>query len=157
GLGFHSTLPPRPGATDSPEAVRATRGNGGAHTTPSLQYTGRLGKSVCRPYSATKGLQSAPPQPTMRGAACSRGSRMNHGTPSSAPVDRRTFVQGVVGAAALTAASYERVSGANGRVGVGFIGFGLIGKRHVLDFKEQPDAALVAVAEVHRGRLAEAQ
>jgi predicted dehydrogenase len=41
-------------------------------------------------------------------------------------------------------------------VGVGFIGFGLIGKRHVLDFKDQPDADLVAVAEVHRGRLDEA-
>jgi predicted dehydrogenase len=62
-----------------------------------------------------------------------------------------------VGSAALAAASYGRVWGANERVGVGFIGFGLIGKRHVLDFKEQPDAALVAVAEVHRGRLAEAQ
>jgi predicted dehydrogenase len=72
-------------------------------------------------------------------------------------VDRRTFVRGVLGAAALTAASYQRVWGANERVGVGFIGFGLIGKRHVLDFKEQADAALVAVAEVHRGRLAEAQ
>src|SRR3954447_19455969 len=68
-------------------------------------------------------------------------------------VTRRTFVA----AAALTAASYNRVLGANERVGVGFIGFGLIGKRHVLDFKEQKDAALVAVAETHRGRLAEAK
>ncbi len=42
--------------------------------------------------------------------------------------------------------------GANERVGLGFIGFGLIGKRHVLDFQAQPDADLVAVAEVHRGR-----
>jgi predicted dehydrogenase len=57
----------------------------------------------------------------------------------------------------LGAASYGRVWGANERVGVGFIGFGLIGKRHVLDFREQKDAALMAVAEVHRGRLAEAQ
>jgi predicted dehydrogenase len=72
-------------------------------------------------------------------------------------VSRRTFVRGAAGAAALTAASYQRVFGANERVGVGFIGFGLIGKRHVLDFKEQKDAALVAVAETHRGRLAEAK
>jgi predicted dehydrogenase len=48
------------------------------------------------------------------------------------------------------------VLGANDRVGVGFIGFGLIGKRHVLDFRAQGDVDAVAVAEVHRGRLDEA-
>jgi predicted dehydrogenase len=57
----------------------------------------------------------------------------------------------------LSAATWQRVLGANERIGVGFIGYGLIGKRHVLDFKEQKDAAPVAVAEVHRGRLAEAR
>ena len=35
---------------------------------------------------------------------------------------RRTFL----GAAAMTAASYNRVLGANDRIGLGFIGFGLI-------------------------------
>jgi predicted dehydrogenase len=80
--------------------------------------------------------------------------------PSSMPVatpdfTRRTFVK--AGAATLlTAASWERVLGANERVGVGFIGYGLIGKRHVLDFQEQKDADLVAVAEAHRGRRDEA-
>jgi predicted dehydrogenase len=68
---------------------------------------------------------------------------------------RRTFLKGGM-AAALTAASYRRVRGANERVGLGFIGFGLIGKRHVLDFKEQPGADLVAVAETHAGRRDEA-
>jgi predicted dehydrogenase len=64
---------------------------------------------------------------------------------------RRAFVQ--TGAAAtLTAASWQRIRGANDRVGVGFIGYGLIGKRHVLDFKAQSDVDLVALAEVHRGR-----
>src|SRR6516164_4329436 len=73
--------------------------------------------------------------------------------PSS--MTRRSFVQ--AGAATvLTAASWERVWGANERIGVGFIGYGLIGKRHVLDFQEQADAQLVAVAETHRGRLEEA-
>ncbi|WP_435011591.1 Gfo/Idh/MocA family protein [Tundrisphaera lichenicola] len=68
---------------------------------------------------------------------------------------RRALLQG--GAAlALSAASYRRVLGANDRVGLGFIGFGLIGKRHVLDFKAMPDVDPVAVAEVHRGRLEEA-
>ena len=46
----------------------------------------------------------------------------------------------------------RRVLGANERVGLGFIGFGLIGKRHVLDFKDQPDAQVVGIAEVHSGR-----
>ena len=69
--------------------------------------------------------------------------------------NRRHFVRAGT-AAALSAASYRRVIGANDRVGLGFIGFGLIGKRHVLDFKDLPDAAMVAVAETHKGRLDEA-
>src|SRR5207249_8893680 len=40
-------------------------------------------------------------------------------------------------------------------VGIGFIGYGLIGKRHVADFKQQSDASLVALAETHQGRLDE--
>jgi predicted dehydrogenase len=68
-------------------------------------------------------------------------------------LSRRLFVGGT--AAALSAASYEKVLGANERVGLGFIGFGLIGKRHVLDFRKEQDADLVALAEVHRGRLEE--
>ena len=47
-------------------------------------------------------------------------------------------------------------SGANDRVGLGLIGFGLIGKRHLLDFKDQTDADIVAIAEAHSGRLDEA-
>ena len=70
-------------------------------------------------------------------------------------VNRRAFVQGSA-AALLSAAGYERVRGANDRVGVGFIGYGLIGKRHVLDFKAIPEVNPVAIAEVHKGRLDEA-
>jgi predicted dehydrogenase len=71
------------------------------------------------------------------------------------PLDRRAFVR--AGACTtLTAAAWRRVLGANERVGVGFIGYGLIGKRHVLDFRAQPAAALVGVAEVHSGRREEA-
>ncbi len=70
------------------------------------------------------------------------------------PLDRRSFL--TAGAtAALSAANYDRVLGANERIGVGFIGYGLIGKRHVLDFQEQKDADCIAVAEVHRGRREE--
>jgi predicted dehydrogenase len=76
--------------------------------------------------------------------------------PTAPSVNRRAFLHG--GAATLlTAASYDRVWGSNERIGIGFIGFGLIGKRHVLDFQEQADVRPVAVAEVHRGRLDEAK
>jgi predicted dehydrogenase len=73
----------------------------------------------------------------------------------SEPLSRRAFAR--AGAATtLSAAGYARVLGADERVGVGFIGFGLIGKRHVLDFRGEGDVDMVAVAEVHQGRLDEA-
>jgi len=68
---------------------------------------------------------------------------------------RRALLKGGT-ALALSASSYRRVLGANERIGLGFVGFGLIGKRHVLDFKARSDVNLVAVAEVHKGRLDEA-
>ena len=78
------------------------------------------------------------------------------GSSETRPVLSRRALLGGGAAAALSAGAYRRVLGANDRVGLGFIGFGLIGKRHVLDFRDQPDAEMVAVAEVHRGRLDEA-
>jgi predicted dehydrogenase len=80
---------------------------------------------------------------------------MSEANGTSPELSRRALLQGGA-AVALSAASYRRVVGANERVGVGFIGFGLIGKRHVLDFQKLADADLVAVAEVHKGRLEEA-
>ncbi|MGC4055102.1 MAG: Gfo/Idh/MocA family oxidoreductase [Paludibaculum sp.] len=65
------------------------------------------------------------------------------------PVTRRAAI------GALTAASYSRVSGANNRIGVGFIGYGLIGAQHVFDFKSQDDADLVGLAETYEPRLRE--
>ena len=70
-------------------------------------------------------------------------------------LSRRSLLEGGA-AASLCAASYRRVLGANDRVGLGMIGFGLIGKRHLLDFKDQADANIVAIAEVHSGRRDEA-
>ena len=87
-----------------------------------------------------------------------RGSRMGVQAMFEAAVtavNRRTLLGSGV-AATLSAAGYQRVLGANDRVGLGFIGFGLIGKRHLLDFQGFPDVDLVAVAEVHKGRLEEA-
>jgi predicted dehydrogenase len=54
---------------------------------------------------------------------------------------------------ALAAASYRRVLGANDRVQVGFIGFGLIGAQHVFDFKNQKDVDLAAMCDVYQPRL----
>lgn len=54
-----------------------------------------------------------------------------------------------------TAASYQRILGANDRVQVGFIGYGLIGKQHVFDFKSQRDVDMAAMCETHQPRLEE--
>jgi predicted dehydrogenase len=57
---------------------------------------------------------------------------------------------------ALTAASYNRVLGANDRVGIGFIGYGLIGKQHITNFKRSfPDVDRVAMCDVYKPRLEE--
>src|SRR5262245_18673028 len=69
-------------------------------------------------------------------------------------MNRREFVAGAAGMAAAAVAG--RAWGANEKMNVGLIGFGLIGKRHALTFKEQPDVNFVAVAEAHKGRLDEA-
>ncbi|MCC6343907.1 MAG: Gfo/Idh/MocA family oxidoreductase [Bryobacterales bacterium] len=58
-------------------------------------------------------------------------------------------------AGALAAASYQRVMGANDRVQVGFIGYGLIGRQHVSDFKNQKDVDMAAMAETYQPRLEE--
>jgi predicted dehydrogenase len=68
---------------------------------------------------------------------------------SDTQLSRRTALT----AAALTAASYRRLMGANDRVQVGFVGYGLIGGEHVHDFKNQKDADLVAMCEVYQPRL----
>src|SRR5438270_3432385 len=54
---------------------------------------------------------------------------------------------------ALTAASYSRILGANDRVQVGFIGYGLIGGQHVYDFGNQKDVDLAAMCDVYQPRL----
>jgi predicted dehydrogenase len=75
--------------------------------------------------------------------------------PTSLPYSRRTFLHAGAAGLAMTAASYGRVLGANDRVGVGFIGYGLIGKRHVLDFQAQADVDCVGICDAHSGRLEE--
>jgi predicted dehydrogenase len=65
---------------------------------------------------------------------------------------RRAFL----GTAALTAASYQRILGANDRIGVGFVGFGLIGKQHVADFKKFGDVDIVGMCDTYKPRVDEA-
>ena len=52
-------------------------------------------------------------------------------------------------AAWLSAAAYRNVLGANERVRAGFIGVGLIGKRHLLDFMAQPDVEIAAISDLY--------
>src|SRR6187397_508860 len=66
---------------------------------------------------------------------------------------RRTFLKGVAGATLATAASSRRVLGANDRVRVGFIGIGLIGTRHLLDFQAQPDCEVAGISELSDERM----
>src|SRR2546429_9150064 len=69
---------------------------------------------------------------------------------------RRSFIKSGTAAAALTAASWNRVIGANERVGIGVIGFGLVGRIHTRNFKAEPDAQGIAVSETLRPRRAAA-
>jgi predicted dehydrogenase len=68
------------------------------------------------------------------------------------PPTRREFL--ISTTAALSA---SRIIGANDRVQVGFIGYGLIGAQHVHDFKNLPDVEPAAVSDVYGPRLRQAQ
>lgn len=80
---------------------------------------------------------------------------MNDNSPPS-PLPRRSLLAATTAAAASSLAPRISVA-ANDKINVGFIGYGLIGKRHVLDFRDQPDVNIVAMAECHQGRLDEAK
>jgi predicted dehydrogenase len=78
-------------------------------------------------------------------------------TPAPSQLPRRSFIAGASAAIAATASRQASAVAANEKINVGFIGYGLIGKRHVLDFRDQPDVNITAVAECHEGRLNEAK
>src|SRR5262245_638025 len=67
---------------------------------------------------------------------------------------RRDFLKSA-GAGLLSATAYRNILGSNERVRVGFIGIGLIGKRHLLDFLECQDVEVGAICEVYSPRLRE--
>jgi predicted dehydrogenase len=68
--------------------------------------------------------------------------------------DRRAFLKAMAAGAAATGTVRAAPSD---RVRVGFIGAGLIGTRHLIDFGAQPDVDVVAVAELSPARLAAAR
>ena len=72
---------------------------------------------------------------------------------SAHQLDRRTFVKTAATFASLTALSASRVMGANDRIRVGLIGFGLIGRIHTRSFLTQPDVELVAFSDTYQPRL----
>ena len=66
------------------------------------------------------------------------------------PSSRRMFLT------SASAASYRRILGANERVQVGFIGCGVVARRHLQDFKNQKDVQLAAMCDVYRPRFEQA-
>ena len=66
-------------------------------------------------------------------------------------ITRRAFMRTTT--VALSALSARRVIGANERIRVGIIGFGLIGRIHTRAFLKQPDVEIAAVAETYQPRL----
>lgn len=66
---------------------------------------------------------------------------------AGSPTSRRSFL------GALSAASYQRVLGANDRLQIGIIGYGLIGAYHTETFKRQKDVEMVAVSDVYQPRV----
>ncbi len=72
---------------------------------------------------------------------------------STPAISRRSFVKTTAAFAGLSALSAGRVLGANDRVGVGLIGFGLIGRIHARSFLAQPDVDVVAISDTYQPRL----
>lgn len=67
---------------------------------------------------------------------------------------RREFIKRVArSTAAVSALSAQRVLGANERVGIGVIGFGLMGRVHTRNFNELPGSQVVAISDTHEARL----
>src|SRR5438477_11841286 len=82
-----------------------------------------------------------------------KAPRPSIAAPPSAQLTRRTFVRTAATFASLTALSASRVLGANDRIRVGLIGFGLIGRIHTRQLLEQPDVDVVAFSDTYEPRL----
>jgi predicted dehydrogenase len=70
--------------------------------------------------------------------------------------NRRKFVGGAAistAATALTARAYSQVAGANDRVNIGILGFGLIGRIHGRSFAGLKEARIAAVSDAYKPRM----
>ncbi len=70
--------------------------------------------------------------------------------------NRRKFVGGAAistAATALTARAYSQVAGANDRVNIGILGFGLIGRIHGRSFAGLKEARIAAVSDAFKPRM----
>lgn len=72
--------------------------------------------------------------------------------PANRGWSRRRFLQATA-ITTLSAASWNRVQGANDRVAIGCIGVGLVGRIHLRNFQADPGSRVTAVSEVFRPRL----
>jgi predicted dehydrogenase len=72
--------------------------------------------------------------------------------PPTGRISRRAFVRNTAALAGLAAVSANRVLGANDRVGVGVIGFGLIGRIHTRSFMSHPDVDILAISDTYGPR-----
>jgi predicted dehydrogenase len=68
---------------------------------------------------------------------------------------RRNFLKTTAATVGFSALSASRVLGANDRVNVGIIGYGLIGKIHTSSFKEQSDVEIRGVSDCYTPRMDE--
>ena len=70
-------------------------------------------------------------------------------------MNRRTFLQKstLATAGTFTAKSYSQIAGANERVRVGIIGFGLIGRIHTRSFHGLKESQVVAVSDCFKPRM----
>ena len=80
------------------------------------------------------GMCRIPHRPSSRGEAPHE---------ARAPLRRAVAPSSRAGRSRHSQRRVTRVPSANDRVGVGFIGSGLIGKRHALDFRAEPDVAAI--------------
>ncbi len=72
------------------------------------------------------------------------------------PFNRREFVHGAAistVATTLTAKSYSQIVGANERVNIGILGFGLIGRIHARSFAGLKEARVAAVSDAFQPRM----
>ena len=84
------------------------------------------------------------------------GMKTPHAAPETHPsagLTRRSFVKTAATFTSLTALSAGRVLGANERIRIGLIGFGLIGRIHARALLNQPDVELAAFSDVYQPRL----